>query len=124
VSFSASVVNTMLMNVFFVRSLPTLPPMLIPHTCVGMLWRSSFSVTSGYVYWSQSYDRKLQRKCCKFLQRLARFENKKIYFFFFENRSSLLNCWRCSCKFKSRRIGSWFLFCDISAPAFLCSHVV
>jgi hypothetical protein len=36
---------------------------------------------------------------------LARFENKNI-FFFYEKRSSLLQRWRCSCKFKSRRIGS------------------
>jgi hypothetical protein len=35
----------------------------------------------------------------------ARFENKNI-FFYFEKRSSLLQRWRCSCKFKSRRIGS------------------
>jgi hypothetical protein len=38
---------------------------------------------------------------------LARFENKNILFYF-EKRSSLLQRWRCSCKFKSRRIGSWF----------------
>jgi hypothetical protein len=37
--------------------------------------------------------------------RLARFESKKIVFFF-EKRSRLLQRWRCSCKFKSRRIGS------------------
>jgi hypothetical protein len=35
----------------------------------------------------------------------ARFENKNILFYF-EKRSSLLQRWRCSCKFKSRRIGS------------------
>jgi hypothetical protein len=33
---------------------------------------------------------------------LARFEKK----IFFEKRSSLLQRWRCSCKFKSCRIGS------------------
>jgi hypothetical protein len=38
---------------------------------------------------------------------LARFGNKNISFYF-EKRSSLLQLWRCSCKFKSRRIGSWF----------------
>jgi hypothetical protein len=37
---------------------------------------------------------------------LARFENKNILFYF-EKRSSLLQRWRCGCKFKSRRIGSW-----------------
>jgi hypothetical protein len=37
---------------------------------------------------------------------LARFENKSILVFF-EKRSSLLQRWRCSCKFNSRRIGSW-----------------
>jgi hypothetical protein len=37
---------------------------------------------------------------------LARFENKNILFCF-EKRSSLLQRWRCSCKFKNRRIGSW-----------------
>jgi hypothetical protein len=36
---------------------------------------------------------------------LARFENKNILSFF-EKRSSLLQRCRCSCKFKSRRIGS------------------
>jgi hypothetical protein len=36
---------------------------------------------------------------------LARFENKNISFYF-EKRSSLLHRWRCSCKLKSRRIGS------------------
>jgi hypothetical protein len=36
----------------------------------------------------------------------ARFENKNILFYF-EKRSSLLQRWRCSCKFKNRRIGSW-----------------
>jgi hypothetical protein len=37
---------------------------------------------------------------------LACFENKNILFYF-EKRSSLLQRGRCSCKFKSRRIGSW-----------------
>jgi hypothetical protein len=36
---------------------------------------------------------------------LARFVNKNILFYF-EKRSSLLQRWRCSCKFKSRRICS------------------
>jgi hypothetical protein len=36
----------------------------------------------------------------------ARFENKNILFYF-EKRSSLLQRWRCSCKFRGRRIGSW-----------------
>jgi hypothetical protein len=36
---------------------------------------------------------------------LARFENKNIRIYF-EKRYSLLQRWRCSCKFKSRRIGS------------------
>jgi hypothetical protein len=36
---------------------------------------------------------------------LARFETK-IMFFFFEKRSSLLQRWRCSSKFNSRRIAS------------------
>jgi hypothetical protein len=38
---------------------------------------------------------------------LACFENKNILFYF-ENGSGLLQRWRCSCKFKSRWIGSWF----------------
>jgi hypothetical protein len=37
---------------------------------------------------------------------LARFKIKNIIFYF-EKRSSLLQCWRCTCKFKSRRIGYW-----------------
>jgi hypothetical protein len=37
---------------------------------------------------------------------LARFKNKNILFCF-EKHSSLLQRWRCSCKFKNRRIGSW-----------------
>jgi hypothetical protein len=36
---------------------------------------------------------------------LTRFENI-IILFYFEKLSSLLQRWRCSCKFKSRRIGS------------------
>jgi hypothetical protein len=36
---------------------------------------------------------------------LMRFENKNI-FMHFETRSILLQRWRCSCKFRSRRIGS------------------
>jgi hypothetical protein len=36
---------------------------------------------------------------------LARFENKNILFYF-EKRSSLQQRWRCSFKFKNRRIGS------------------
>jgi hypothetical protein len=36
---------------------------------------------------------------------IAHFENKNI-FFPFEKRSSLLQRWRCSCKFKNRRIAS------------------
>jgi hypothetical protein len=36
---------------------------------------------------------------------LARLENKNILFYF-EKRYILLQRWRCSCKFKSRRIGS------------------
>jgi hypothetical protein len=39
---------------------------------------------------------------------LARFESKNILYYF-EKRSSLLQRWRCSCKFKSRRICSWYL---------------
>jgi hypothetical protein len=34
------------------------------------------------------------------------FWEQKYFFFYFEKRSSLLQSWRCSCKFKSRRIGS------------------
>jgi hypothetical protein len=37
---------------------------------------------------------------------LARFENKNILFYF-KKRSSLLQSWRCSCKFKSRRTVSY-----------------
>jgi hypothetical protein len=44
---------------------------------------------------------------------LARFGNKN-FLLKFEKRCSLLQRWRCSCKFKSRRIGSrlgeWRLF--------------
>jgi hypothetical protein len=57
--------------------------------------------------WSQSYVRGLQRQSCKFLQRhrnLALFEIINILFHF-EKRSSLLQRWRFSCKFKSCRIG-------------------
>jgi hypothetical protein len=36
---------------------------------------------------------------------LARFENK-IVFFYFQKRTSLPQRWRCSCKLRSRRIGS------------------
>jgi hypothetical protein len=39
------------------------------------------------------------------LQRLVRFENGNV-FFYFETHSSLLQPWRCGCKFKSRTTGS------------------
>jgi hypothetical protein len=38
---------------------------------------------------------------------LARFENKNILFCF-EKRSSPLQRWRCSCKFKNHGIGGWW----------------
>jgi hypothetical protein len=38
---------------------------------------------------------------------LVRLENKTILFYF-EKRSSLLQRWRCSCKFRRHRIGSCF----------------
>jgi hypothetical protein len=40
---------------------------------------------------------------------LARLENKNILFYF-EKRCSLLQRWRCSCKLKNHRIGSWCKF--------------
>jgi hypothetical protein len=42
---------------------------------------------------------------------LVRFKNKTS-FFYFKKRSSLLQLWRCSCKFKIRRIGSRSHFYD------------
>jgi hypothetical protein len=51
------------------------------------------------VTWSQSYDRELQRH-------IVRFENKNN---FYKSKNALvyyLQRWRCSYKFKSRRIGS------------------
>jgi hypothetical protein len=48
---------------------------------------------------------------------LARFENKKKnILFYIEPSSSLLQRWRCSCKFESRRIGSRFCLQDIERP--------
>jgi hypothetical protein len=38
---------------------------------------------------------------------LVRFINKNTFFLYSKKRSSLLQRWRCSCKFESRRIGSW-----------------
>jgi hypothetical protein len=46
--------------------------------------------------WSQSNDHKL--KIYNATSSLARFEIKDI-FFYFEKRASLLQRWRCSCKF-------------------------
>jgi hypothetical protein len=59
--------------------------------------------------WTQSYDFDLQRQRGKFLQRHGQPSAfwKLIFLFYFEIRSSLLQRWRCSCKFKSRRIDSW-----------------
>jgi hypothetical protein len=37
---------------------------------------------------------------------LVRFKNRNI-FFYFKKHSTLLQRWRCSCKFRRRRIGSW-----------------
>jgi hypothetical protein len=39
---------------------------------------------------------------------LVRFENKHM-FIYFEKRSNLLQCWRCSCKFGSCMIGPRFI---------------
>jgi hypothetical protein len=54
------------------------------------------------------HDPELQRQRCKNSNAtisLACLENKNILFYF-EKRSSSLQRWRCSSKFKSRRIGS------------------
>jgi hypothetical protein len=40
---------------------------------------------------------------------MARFYNKIIFLWCKKKRSGLLQRWRCSCKFKTRRIGSCFL---------------
>jgi hypothetical protein len=52
---------------------------------------------------------------------LVRFENR-FFFFYFEKCSSLLQRWRCSCKFKNRRIGSRmeviYIAINISADLF------
>jgi hypothetical protein len=64
----------------------------------------------GAHQWTQSYDFDYNAGVVKIYNAtgsLARFDNKNI-FFYFEKRSSLLQRWGCSCKFKSRRIGSWF----------------
>jgi hypothetical protein len=53
-----------------------------------------------YKFGSHSYDLELQRQSCKNLQRFIIFLYLKL------KRFSLLQRWRCSCKFKSRRIGS------------------
>jgi hypothetical protein len=45
---------------------------------------------------------------------LVRFVRKNI-FFYFEKRSSLLQRWSFSCKFRSRRIGSWIQTYDLWA---------
>jgi hypothetical protein len=46
---------------------------------------------------------------------IARLENK-IFLFYFEKRSSLLQRWSCSCKLKSRKIGSWLKRDRLSGP--------
>jgi hypothetical protein len=50
---------------------------------------------------------------------LACFENKNISFYFYK-RSSLLQRWRCSCKFKNRRIGSWLQF----PHSYVCTYKI
>jgi hypothetical protein len=40
----------------------------------------------------------------------------KNIFFRFEKRSSLQQRWRCSCKFQSRKIGSWWHGLVVSSP--------
>jgi hypothetical protein len=47
---------------------------------------------------------------------LACFKNLNI-FKYYEKRTSLLQHWRCSCKFKSRRIGSYVVFVKITEGA-------
>jgi hypothetical protein len=61
------------------------------------------------IIWSQSYDRERQR--CKNLQHGA-FFRINVIFPFWKKRPSLQQRWRCSCKFLSRRIGSWFYLCS------------
>jgi hypothetical protein len=57
------------------------------------------------IIWSQSCDHELQGQRCKNSHR--KHSAFLEYSFSVINRSSLLQRWRCSCKFKSRRIGSW-----------------
>jgi hypothetical protein len=71
------------------------------------------SIWTCMYYRSQSYDRELQRQGCK-----KCVLKTKILFFYFEKRSSLR--WRCSCKFRSRRIGSRLNTCPASTAIFLC----
>jgi hypothetical protein len=61
---------------------------------------------------SPSYDRVLQRQRCKNLQRNKQHSALKIYFFLYlENALAyyIQHC-RCSCKFRSRRFGSRFMY--------------
>jgi hypothetical protein len=55
----------------------------------------------------KSGTKKLKSFFVSALDNLARFENKNIFFYSFKKRSSLLQRWRCSCKFKSRKSVSW-----------------
>jgi hypothetical protein len=62
-----------------------------------------------------SNDLELQRQRCKnsqhrvYIHNLDRFKSK-YNFFYFEKRASLPQRWRCSCKFRSRGIGSFLSF--------------
>jgi hypothetical protein len=60
------------------------------------------------MYRSQPYDREFQRQRFESLQRPVRFENKNVFYASTKPYSLILR-WRSSFKFRSGRIGSWFV---------------
>jgi hypothetical protein len=90
-----------------------------------MLSRSSFVCKQHQVLWYSNYIKKPGAnptivacnasavKNYNATSSLLRFENK-IFSSALKKRSSLLKCWRCSCKFRNRRISCW--------KNALCSH--
>jgi hypothetical protein len=53
----------------------------------------------------------------------VRLESKNIFFYFEKRTSLLLQRWRCSCNFKSCRIGSWQQYCQFLNKILQLIHI-
>jgi hypothetical protein len=97
----------------------------VSHHNIGITGSNYVLVCNPFTFWQFSSSAVPQRRCLEPILRsrvtmpavnfynatdsLACFENK-IFLLYLEKRSSLLQRWRYSCKFKSRRIGACSCF--------------